>query len=227
MLDAGTCRDAAEGGATDRMMTRLAAANRNELGGDAAAIRPRWDTDTRGRGIGDGRWIAPAVQHLLAALAAPGWIAEEPDVHLLPHLRQACEAPNSPWTLIAADLQEAVYVVTLEWSRPQPRLHQLRADAVALIGRVAERSDVCAATDDRARDRVSRDNGHARGRLTLCGTRPPPAPPHRGLSTQLDASSYRDAARAGFQPAADRVADGLVLLPSSRASVIAGTKTSS
>jgi hypothetical protein len=138
MLDAGTCRDAAEGGATDRMMTRLAAANPNELGGDAAAIRPRWDTDTRGRGIGDGRWIAPAVQHLLAALAAPGWIAEEPDVHLLPHLRQACEAPNSPWTLIAADLQEAVYVVTLEWSRPQPRLHQLRADAVALIGRVAE-----------------------------------------------------------------------------------------
>ncbi len=37
-------------------------------------------------------------------------------------------------------MQEAVYVVTLKWSRPQPGLHRLRADAVALIGTVAEGS---------------------------------------------------------------------------------------
>lgn len=82
----------------------------------------------------------PAVRQLLEALAAPGWVAEEPDVHLLPHLRQACAAPGSPWTFIGAELQEAVYVATLGWSRLQPGLHRLRADAVALIGTVAEGS---------------------------------------------------------------------------------------
>ena len=112
----------------------------HEQPGDAADIDRRWDTDTRGTGIGDGHWIASAVQRLLEALAAPGWVAEEPDVHLLPHLRRACDAPNSPWTLIGAELHDAVYVVRLEWSRPQPRLRQLRADALALIGTVAEAS---------------------------------------------------------------------------------------
>ena len=41
---------------------------------------------------------------------------------------------------MGAKLQDVVYVVTLVWSRPKPRLRQLRADAVALIGTVAEGS---------------------------------------------------------------------------------------
>jgi hypothetical protein len=121
-------------------MKRSAAAKPNEPGGGPRDIPRRWDTDIRGEGIGDGHWIVPAVRQLLEALAAPGWVAEEPDVHLLPHLRQACAAPGSPWTFIGAELQDAVYVVTLEWSRSQPGLHRLRADAVALIGTVAEGS---------------------------------------------------------------------------------------
>jgi hypothetical protein len=121
-------------------MTRSAASNPDEEPGRSAAIRRRWDTNLRGSGIGDGGWIVPAVRQFLDALAAPCWVAEDPHVHLLPHLRQACAAPDSPWTLIGADLEEAVYVVTLVWSRPQPRLRQLRADAVALVGTVAEGS---------------------------------------------------------------------------------------
>jgi hypothetical protein len=121
-------------------MKRSPGVNPDQPGEDSADIQPRWDTDTRGAGIGDGQWIAPALRRLLEALAAPGWVAEEPEVHVLPHLRQACDAPSSPWTLIGADLRDAVYVVTLEWSRPQPRLRQLRTDALALIGTVAEGS---------------------------------------------------------------------------------------
>ena len=47
------------------------------------------------------------------------------------------------------------------------------------------------------------------------------------LSTKLDASCYRDAARAGFHPR--RIVSRMVsyFLPSSRAALIAGTKTSS
>ena len=114
--------------------------NSDEEPRNSADIRRRWDTDTRSGGIGDGGWIAPAVRQLLEALSAPGWVAEEPDVHLLPHLRRACDDPGSPWTFVGAKLQDAVYVVTLVWSRPQPRLRQLRADAVDLIGTVAEGS---------------------------------------------------------------------------------------
>jgi hypothetical protein len=56
------------------------------------AAERRWDNDTRGRGVADGGWIAPGVRRLLGALAEADWVAEDPDVHLLPHLRRACEA---------------------------------------------------------------------------------------------------------------------------------------
>jgi hypothetical protein len=121
-------------------MKYAAAPNPNEERRRSEGIHRRWDTDARRRGIGDGEWIVPAVQRLLAALASSGWVAGEPDIHLLPHLRQACDAPGSPWTLKGAELQETVCVVTVEWFRPQPRLRQLRADAVALIGTVVEGS---------------------------------------------------------------------------------------
>lgn len=100
----------------------------------------RWDTDTRGSGIGDGGWIAPAVQGLLAELSVAGWIAEEPETHLHPHLQGACAAPGSPWTLISAEIHGAVYEVTATWARPGASLRQLRTDAFALIGTVAESS---------------------------------------------------------------------------------------
>lgn len=98
----------------------------------------RWDNDTRGRGIADGGWIAPEVRRLLAALTEPDWVAENPDQHLLPRLREACQATASPWKLLGAELDDGVYIVALEWTHPEPRLHRLRADAIALIGLVAE-----------------------------------------------------------------------------------------
>jgi hypothetical protein len=98
----------------------------------------RWDNDRRGRGVAAGRWIAPGVRRLLGALAEPAWVAEDPDAHLLPHLRRACEAAGSPWRLTGTAFRDGVYVVALAWARPDPRLHLLRADAFALIGAVAE-----------------------------------------------------------------------------------------
>jgi hypothetical protein len=100
--------------------------------------KQRWDNDTRGRGVADGGWIAPGVRRLLSALAEAEWVAEEPDVHLLPHLRRACEAAGSPWRLTGTAVRDGIYVVALEWTRPEPRLNLLRADAFALVGTVAE-----------------------------------------------------------------------------------------
>ncbi len=99
----------------------------------------RWDTDPRGRGIADGGWMASDVRRFLGALGDPGWVAEEPDAHLLPHLRRACEASGSPWTLRGTTLRDdGVYVVDLLWADSAPRFGRLRADAVALLGAIAE-----------------------------------------------------------------------------------------
>ena len=98
----------------------------------------RWDTDTRGTGIADGGWIVPGVQRLLDALHEPGWIAEQPEDHLVPGLMRVVDAPESGWTLVETSFREGVFDVVLEWLRPEPSIRRLRADVFALIGSVAE-----------------------------------------------------------------------------------------
>lgn len=100
--------------------------------------RQRWDNDTIGRGITDGSAFAPGVHRLLDEMAEPDWVAEDPDAHLLPHLRDACERANSPWTLVSTEFVDGVYTVNLEWSHPGPRLGILRSEAFALVGSIAE-----------------------------------------------------------------------------------------
>jgi len=102
--------------------------------------RPRWENDALGHGVADGMAHVPEVRRLLEAMAAPGWVAEDPDAHQLPDLSGFCNEPGSPWTLLSAQLDGAVYEVVLEWARAEARIGQLRADAFALIGAVAESS---------------------------------------------------------------------------------------
>jgi len=55
-------------------------------------VRRRWDTDERGRGVASaGAYLAHA-DALRGAMAEPDWVAEDPDQHLLPHVRRFCEA---------------------------------------------------------------------------------------------------------------------------------------
>lgn len=55
-------------------------------------LNTRWEGDTRGMGIGDGRAFIPEAQRLLDALATPAWVTESPEAHRLPTLRAACQA---------------------------------------------------------------------------------------------------------------------------------------
>lgn len=103
-----------------------------------ARVARRWDGDKRGSGIAGGGRIVADVGRLVDALDAPHWVAEEPEHHLLAHLHQACDTPGSPWTLRSAEMVEAVYVLTLDWSRDGATMRLLRADAYALIGAIAE-----------------------------------------------------------------------------------------
>jgi hypothetical protein len=102
---------------------------------DASAVR--WEGDETGHGIADGSAFAPGVRELLDEMARPGWVTEEPHVHLLPHLRAACEPPDAAFSVDSAELDGSVFVVTLR-RRHGGSLGALRRDLYSLVGEVSE-----------------------------------------------------------------------------------------
>jgi hypothetical protein len=99
----------------------------------------RWEGDARGVGVADGGAFRPGVDALAGAMAAPGWVAEDADAHLLPHIRRACEASGR---FRVADTRDdaGLYAVTLEWRPDRPTKSGLREDVFALVGSFAEQS---------------------------------------------------------------------------------------
>jgi hypothetical protein len=62
------------------------------------ARKPRWDNDERAVGVGAASAFSPALDTLRTLIDEAGWVAEEPEVHLLPHLESASRpmVPASP-----------------------------------------------------------------------------------------------------------------------------------
>ena len=103
------------------------------------AERRRWDTDERGHGVADGRRLEPGAAELTAALREPDWVAEEPEAHLLPNLRRACERGTVGLRLDGTRTEpDGTFVVELHWPGPQGDVRALQGAVYALIGEVAE-----------------------------------------------------------------------------------------
>jgi hypothetical protein len=100
-------------------------------------VQRRWDGDERGIGIAGGESHAPHARRLLEALQAPDWVAEEPELHLRPHLEHGALALG--FGLRGATLDGATYEVRLTWLGEKSR-GPIRRAAYALIGAVAEES---------------------------------------------------------------------------------------
>lgn len=97
----------------------------------------RWDTDTRGVGVGDAQRWRPTLDLLRELAEREGWIAEEPELHLLPHL----EAAAAPDLRIAATAVEpsGELVVDLEWIGPtEADRRALRTALFTLVGAIGE-----------------------------------------------------------------------------------------
>ncbi|MFD1940044.1 MULTISPECIES: hypothetical protein [Nonomuraea] len=95
----------------------------------------RWDNDDRFTGVSDGSAMRPAVEDLAAVMARDGWVTEDPDAHLLPHLRAA---PG--WQVVAERLTEdGVYEVA---ARPDESLEgiDVHRAAIRLLSVIAEPS---------------------------------------------------------------------------------------
>ncbi|MEV6681691.1 hypothetical protein AB0N09_33185 [Streptomyces erythrochromogenes] len=103
--------------------------------------RRRWDTDQRFTGIASGQALGSGVKRLAEVLDREGWVAEDPEAHLLPHLKRVCDEPGSRWRLRSARLQEdGVYEVEVEPADGQQAADLPIRDAITLLAPVAEAS---------------------------------------------------------------------------------------
>jgi hypothetical protein len=102
-------------------------------------MRPRWEGDARGRGVATAAALVKELEELQAFAARSDWVAEGPDVHLLPHLEQACAQPESAFVLVGSQVDDAGrLIVDLQLRRPSAGLGQVRDAIIGLIGKIAE-----------------------------------------------------------------------------------------
>jgi len=102
----------------------------------------RWDGDERGRGVASGEAVVDQLDRLRSAMVLSDWVAEAPDVHLLPHVERMCEANG--WPILRAGVADGVLEV--EVSTTAQSRGELRAAAFVLIGSFAEASTHVVAT---------------------------------------------------------------------------------
>jgi hypothetical protein len=119
---------------------------------DALVRPPRWDPDERGIGVADARAHLARLDALRAVADVDGWVAEEPDVHLLPHIVRHL-ADGAPFALQEATIDpDGTFVVVVRWTGSiDAGRGTVRTAAYALIGVIAESTTAIIQTDDKGR----------------------------------------------------------------------------
>jgi hypothetical protein len=111
----------------------------------------RWDDDERGEGVADASQFVDDVSGLIAAMRHPTWVAEEPEIHLLPHLLAACE--ELPFRIVdACTSEDRVYDVRLAWTGGEAGIGAIRASIFKLLGSIAESSSYVKQREPSRRD---------------------------------------------------------------------------
>jgi hypothetical protein len=99
-------------------------------------VPARWDIDERGRGVADATRLVPDAEMLVRFMAEEDWVTEEPDAHLLPHVRRVAE--RFPLEETRAEIDgEGVLAISLRWTAPWDQFAATAA-AFALLGSFAE-----------------------------------------------------------------------------------------
>lgn len=98
----------------------------------------RWDGDDRGEGVGSAAQLVSGASELVAAFGEPRWVAEEPELHLLPHIEAWCQQDRR-LALTGGHTDEAdAYVLDLSWHGETGSVGAARAAVFSLIGSFAE-----------------------------------------------------------------------------------------
>jgi hypothetical protein len=100
----------------------------------------RWDIDERGHGVASGHAFAPNVAELVEAMGDPGWVTEDPETHLLPHLEAACSEAGARLRIASFRSEGEVFVVDLDARDGTDSIGQRRVAAIALAAAIVEDS---------------------------------------------------------------------------------------
>lgn len=103
----------------------------------------RWDIDQRGDGVADASAAVGRIDALRAHAERKNWIAEEPDLHLWPHIERAVAMQGSPWNGAQWSTDpDGRLVIDLRPRRVDgdPPRAELRADVLRLVGSFIESS---------------------------------------------------------------------------------------
>ncbi|MGZ4321846.1 MAG: hypothetical protein ACXVHJ_07345 [Solirubrobacteraceae bacterium] len=98
----------------------------------------RWDDDERGHGVADAQQQVAGALELVAAFDEPDWVAEDPELHLKPHVDAWCEADGRLELTRAYSDDHGALVLDLNWRGEPAGPGAVRAAVYALIGQFAE-----------------------------------------------------------------------------------------
>jgi hypothetical protein len=97
----------------------------------------RWDGDDRGEGISDATSFVGGAAELTDAMRHPAWVAEQPEVHLLPHIERACQ--SLPLELLGTSTSaDGTFELRLNCTQADASVGEVRAAVFAVLGGFAE-----------------------------------------------------------------------------------------
>jgi hypothetical protein len=97
----------------------------------------RWDGDDRGEGVGDATAFVAGAAELTDAMRHATWVAERPEVHLLPHVERACE--SLPLQLLGTSTsKDGTFELRLSCTQADASVGEVRAAVFAVLGCFAE-----------------------------------------------------------------------------------------
>jgi hypothetical protein len=100
----------------------------------------RWDDDRRGRGVADATASVERIKQLAVLAAAPDWVAEEPEKHLLPGIRERVETSGLSLEESTVDPDGAFRVRLASATRLSRR--EIRQAVWSILGGAVELSTV-------------------------------------------------------------------------------------
>jgi hypothetical protein len=100
--------------------------------------KKRWDEDENFKGVATGKIFLPDVEKLRDLMQQEGWVAEDPMIHLYPHIIDALDRIKSLQMVRAEEIPHGVFEVKLRWEPSDADAGRLASEVFTIVGSFAE-----------------------------------------------------------------------------------------